>query len=142
MPTVTYKNQPGIHKTRGTVPLAGNSHVYTVNKVLWPEAVEDFLSTLLLPLSLHVCCGASTLGNLRFDFDLAHKPTVSGDAAKLPFKNRSVASILCDPPYNGKFQWNHDLLSELSRVADKRIIFQHWFMPIDSIGRWKKLHAF
>ena len=142
MPTVTYKHQPGIHKTRGTVPLAGTSHVYTVSKVLWPEAVEDFLFTLLRPTSLHVCSGASDLGDIRFDLDFNHRPNVVGDAARLPFKDRSVDTVLCDPPYNGKFQWNHDLLSELSRVADRRIVFQHWFMPIDSIGQWKKLHAF
>lgn len=44
----------------------------------------------------------------------------------------------CDPPYNGKFQWNHDLLTELSRVASKRIIFQHWFIPANPTGTYKK----
>jgi hypothetical protein len=39
-------------------------------------------------------------------------------------------------------QWNHDLLCELSRVASKRIIFQHWFIPADHEGRWKKWHKF
>ena len=43
---------------------------------------------------------------------------------------------------NGRFQWNHDMLSELSRVARKRIIFQHWFIPADRHCRWKKYHKF
>ena len=30
MATVTYKNQPAIDKTKGKIPLAGNSHVYRV----------------------------------------------------------------------------------------------------------------
>ena len=32
MATVTYKNQPAIDKTKGKIPLAGNSHVYRVKK--------------------------------------------------------------------------------------------------------------
>jgi hypothetical protein len=142
MSAVTYKNLPAIHKTRGSVPLAGNSHLYTVRKVLWPEAVESVIAGLLIPKSLHVCCGKSRLGDVRFDSDEQNNPDVVGDAAAMPFANAEFDSVLCDPPYNGKFQWNHDLLSELSRVARKRIIFQHWFIPADMQGRWKKWHRF
>lgn len=142
MPTVTYHNQPGIHATRGTVPLAGTRHVYTVKKVLWPGEVEAHIATLLIPRSLHVCCGKSLLGDVRFDSDPENAPHVLGDAAKLPFEDESFETVFCDPPYNGKFQWNHDLLKELSRVAAKRIIFQHWFIPADPDGQWKKWHKF
>ena len=142
MSTVTYKNQPAIHATRGAVPLAGTKHVYRVNKVLWPEAVSELLASLLIPTSLHVCCGKSLLGDVRFDADPANEPDVLGDAADLPFSDGEFESVLCDPPYNGKMQWNHDLLSELSRVASRRIIFQHWFIPADMQGRWKKWHRF
>lgn len=139
MPTVTYKNQPGIHATRGSVPLAGTRHVYTVKKVLWPEEVSSVIRDLLIPTSLHVCCGRSPLGDLRVDNDPDNEPDVLiDDAARLPFDDESFESVLCDPPYNGKMQWNHDLLSELSRVASRRIIFQHWFIPADPDGLWKK----
>jgi len=112
-----------------------------VERVLWPEDVEAVLSELLVAPSLHVCCGKSQLGDIRLDM---FEPAVDvrGDAAKLPFQDRSVACVLCDPPYNGKMQWNHDMLSELARVADQRIIFQHWFMPVNPHGQYKKLHAF
>ena len=53
-------------------------------------------------------------------------------------KDDEFETVLSDPPYNGKFQWNHDLLKELSRVASKRIIFQHWFIPANSGGKYKK----
>lgn len=142
MSTVTYKNQPAIEATKGAVPLAGTSRLYTVKKVLWPESVSEVLESLLIPRSLHVCCGRSLLGDVRFDFDPSVTPDVIGDAANLPFADGSFDSVLCDPPYNGKFQWNHDLLNELSRVAAKRIIFQHWFIPADPEGRWKKWHKF
>ena len=140
MATVTYKNQPAIHATRGTVPLAGTSHVYTVSKVLWPEQVSSFLQSLFVGPCLHVCAGKSQLGDCRLDLN---EPSVHvrGDAARLPFKDASWSTVLCDPPYNGKFQWNHDLLTELGRVAASRIIFQHWFMPVDMAGRFKKSHA-
>jgi hypothetical protein len=139
MGTVSYKNQPGIDKTKGNIPLAGTRHLYTVNKVLWPEEVTDVLQSLLIPRSLHVCCGLSKLGDVRFDFNPEMNPDVVGDAADLSvFANEAFESVLCDPPYNGKLQWNHDMLSELARVAAKRIIFQHWFIPVNPDGKFKK----
>jgi hypothetical protein len=53
-------------------------------------------------------------------------------------KDDEFDTVLCDPPYNGKFQWNHNLLKELSRVSNKRIIFQHWFIPATPNGLYKK----
>lgn len=138
MATVTYKNQPAIEKTKGAIPLAGTSHVYTVAKVLWPEAVEDFLKTLFVGQTLHLCSGMSSLGDVRFDADASHKPDVIGDATRTGLADESFETVLCDPPYNGKMQWNHDLLNEIARVASKRIIFQHWFMPIRPDGKFKK----
>ncbi len=140
MSTVTYHHQPGIHATRGAVPLAGTSHLYTVKKVLWPESIENFLPSLFLGKTLHVCCGLSWLGDVRFDLDPATGADVRGDAARLPFMDGAFLTVLCDPPYNGRFQWNHDLLSELSRVASRRIIFQHWFIPGNKDGYYKKDH--
>ena len=138
MSTVTYKNQPAIHATRGAVPLAGNSHLYTVKKVLWADGVEDFLPSLFVGSVLHVCCGKSLLGDVRLDLDAENNPAIIADGAKLPVASNGFDTILCDPPYNGKFQWNHDLLAELARVASQRIIFQHWFIPANKHGLYKK----
>ena len=142
MSTVTYKHQPAIHKTRGSIPLAGNSHLYKVTKVLWPDAVESVIASLLIPRSLHVCCGLSQLGDVRLDINPDVNPDTLHDAVPLPFDDQSFETVFCDPPYNSKFQWNHDLLCELSRVAKRRIIFQHWFLPVNAHGQWKKLHSF
>lgn len=142
MATITYKNQNAAHTAlKQGVPLEGTDHIYTVNKVLWPEAVETFVETLLIGSTLHVCCGKSTLGDLRTDLfeQTAH---LKSDAAKMPLNDKTFDTVLCDPPYNGKLQWNHDLLCELARIARKRIVFQHWFMPGDKFGRYKKDHRF
>jgi len=140
MGTVTYKNQPGIHKTRGNIPLAGTSHLYTVNKVLWPESIESFLPSLFVGKTLHVCSGKSMLGDVRVDLDPSNSPDIICDASDMRefFEDNSFETVLCDPPYNGKFQWNHNLLSELSRIASKRIVFQHWFIPANKNGLYKK----
>lgn len=141
MSTVTYKAQEGIHKTRGTVPLAGTSHVYRVSKLLWPREVEAFIESLIVGSSLHVCCGKSSIGDIRLDL-YEENIDVRADASRLPFSADSFDTVFSDPPYNGKFQWNHDMLSEMGRVAKSRFIFQHWFCPVDKLGRFKKDHSF
>lgn len=141
MATVTYKNQDAIHKTRGAVPLAGTAHVYKVTKLLWPKEVEAFLQTQFIGSVLHVCCGKSKLGDFRIDLHESDADMVA-DAARLPLADQSWDTVLIDPPYNGKFQWNHDMLKETTRVAKARIIFQHWFSPVDKSGRHKKNHEF
>ena len=141
MSTVTYKNQPAIHKTRGNIPLAGNSYLYKVTKLLWPKDVESYLESLLIGKTLHVCCGLSKLGDVRLDL-YADNVDVIGDMSKFPFGKETFDTVLIDPPYNSKLQVMHDMLSELSRVARERIIFQHWFSPVDKFGRYRKNHNF
>jgi len=139
--TVTYKHQPAIHQTRGAVPLAGTAYIYTVEKLLWPEEVEEFLQTLFIGRTLHLCCGMSKLGDIRLDL-YASDVDVVEDAAHTHFLDHEFDTVLCDPPYNGNFQWNHDLLREIGRLASQRFIFQHWFSPVDKYGRFKKDHKF
>lgn len=142
MSSVTYKNQPAIQKTHGNVPLAGTRHAYTVGKVLWPEEVEDYIAGLLIGRSLHVCCGKSRLGDVRLDLN-EEDADIRCDASDMRefVRDDEFDTVFCDPPYNGVFQWNHDLLSELSRVAAKRIIFQHWFIPANPDGLYKKAQS-
>lgn len=140
MSTVTYKNQPAIHMTRGSVPLAGNSHLYTVKKVLWSDSIQEFLPSLFIGNTIHVCCGKSILGDVRLDLDPENNPDIICDAANMKsfVTDNQFETVLCDPPYNGKFDWNHKLLEELSRIASERIIFQHWFIPANPNGTYKK----
>lgn len=139
--TVTYKNQPGIHKTRGAVPPEGTSHLYRVTKLLWPDDIERYLKNLFIGNVLDVCCGKSQLGDIRGDL-FEQNVDIKLNANRLPFVTNSFDTILQDPPYNGNFQWNHDMLSEMGRVAKQRFIFQHWFSPVDKLGFFKKDHSF
>lgn len=141
MATVSYKNQPAIDATKGNVPLNGTKHPYTVTALLWDNTVASWISSRLLGKTLHVCCGKSAMGDCRVDLH-EEGANVLADATRLPFANKSWDTVLIDPPYNGEFQWNHDMLSELSRVARQRIIFQHWFIPVDNNSRFKKSHSF
>ena len=140
MGSVTYKNQPAIDKTGGSVPLVGTSHIYRVKKKLWNDSIEDVLHGLFIGRTLHVCCGKSSLGDVRLDADAKNNPDIICDASNMKdfVKDNEFDTVICDPPYNGKFQWNHNLLSELARVASKRIIFQHWFIHANPTGTYKK----
>ena len=140
MSTVTYINQPGINASNGVVPLSGTDHPYKVLSVLWPEQVHKHVAGLLVGRTLHACCGKSMLGDVRLDNDSDNSPDILCDASNMRehIANAEFDTVLCDPPYNGKMQWNHDLLSELCRVASRRIVFQHWFVPVDNHGRYRK----
>jgi len=141
MATISYKSQPAIHKTRGAIPPEGTSHIYKVTKLLWPQEIEAFLGDMLIGRSLHICCGKSTIGDVRLDL-YESNVDIKADAARLPFKNNSFDTVLIDAPYNSKFRWMHDMLEELSRVSTSRIIHQHWFLPVNKFGQYRKNHNF
>jgi len=140
MSSVTYKNQPAIDATKGAVPLSGTSHPYKVLKLLWPDEVESHVSSLLIGRSVHVCCGKSKIGDVRVDIDPENNPDIVCDASdmKAVIDDGQFDSVLRDPPYNGNMQWNHNLLHELHRIAKSRIVFQHWFIPVNPHGAFKK----
>lgn len=138
-PSATYNAQPALHRTRGDVPLAGNAHVYTVSKMIWPEEVEEFLGTLLVGRTLHVCCGKSRLGDVRLDLH-EESADIRCDAADMRahVADQSFDTVLYDGPYNGWLDWMHKVLEELARVARKRIIIQAWWVPANKQGRYRK----
>lgn len=141
MGSVTYKNQPAIQATHGRVAIDGTKHPYSVHALLWPRDVHEWIERHCIGKTLHVCCGKSMIGDCRIDMN-EPGANIRADAARLPFARQSWDTVLIDPPYNGVFQWNHDMLAELARVSRLRIIFQHWFIPVDSNSRFKKSHRF
>lgn len=147
--TITYKKQNAAHTAlKQGVPLEGTDHIYTVNALLWPKKVEKFVESLFIGKTLHLCCGKSTIGNLRVDlFD--ETAELKKDAAKTDLPDKSFDTVLCDPPYNGKLQWNHDLLVEIARLAKQRIkdhsfVISHLYnwQPKTYFGRVNVLSVF
>lgn len=66
----------------------------------WPRETEEFISGLLenapRPV-LHLCAGASRLGDVRVD--RYHPADVQADLYALPFASGSLGTVLCDPPF-------------------------------------------
>lgn len=82
----------------------------------WPEDVEKFLSSLLLSPSLHVCCGASKLGDVKVDLYYEAKNIIRADMFNLPFRDNYFASVLTDPPWHLAYHLRPRLGKELCRV--------------------------
>lgn len=141
MTSVTYRHQGAVHKVGGSVPLAGTKIPYTVDRLLWPSDVEEYLRSRFIGRVLHLCCGKSQLGDVRADL-YEHNVDLCLDATRVPFPDRSFDTVLIDPPYTGRFQESHDMLSEVARVAARRFIFQHWFCPVNRKGQFKKAHVY
>jgi hypothetical protein len=97
---------------------------------------------------LHVCSGASNIGELRLDcvkvdsngmhegksFRYQHRgnANILGDMCQLPFKSGMAGTVICDPPYDKSFfdsQGFDNLVCELVRVlkpSGKLIFYSPW----------------
>ena len=88
---------------------------------------------------VHVCSGASSIGDIRVDrvkvdsnLHLSHgrvgHANVLGDMEQLPIKDGTASTVICDPPYDTKFFDGHGfngLVCELVRICKPggRILF-------------------
>jgi len=97
---------------------------------LWPKYIEDTIEKMLDPMSLHVCCGESQLGDVRLDLHQKDVDiTCDASDMKSVVADELFKTVLCDPPHDMSEKWYDALLIELARVSSHRIIFQHWFIP-------------
>jgi hypothetical protein len=67
----------------------------------WPRETEKFVAGLLGSApkpALHVCSGASRLGDVRAD-KFHPGADVKADMYALPFKTGAFGTVLCDPPF-------------------------------------------
>jgi len=70
----------------------------------WPHCIEDFFKLRIEGKhSLHVCCGQSSLGNVRIDIDPQSKRTHEGDMNNIPFENCSFDIVFGDWPWKLNF---------------------------------------
>ncbi|MEM2003154.1 MAG: methyltransferase domain-containing protein [Nitrososphaerota archaeon] len=87
----------------------------------WPEPVEKFIASLLVSPSLHVCCGESTLGDVRVD--IKTKADIQADAFHLPFRDEVFASVVSDPPWHMSYNLRPKFAKEIYRVLRPGGIF-------------------
>src|SRR5207245_7704253 len=63
----------------------------------WPTEIEAKIKTLCEGTVLHVCCGDSTIGDVRIDLE---KPAdIKASMFYLPIRPASFDTVLCDPPW-------------------------------------------
>ena len=84
----------------------------------WNKHEECIVSKHIIGSSIHICSGQSKIGDIRVD--LTEQADIKADVLKLPFKDKSIDTVICDPPWNIAFIMK--FWQELERIAKKRII--------------------
>lgn len=93
---------------------------------IWDGEETAFYESKLVGLTLHVCSGASKLGDVRTDL---HEPSdLVADYRHLPIRSKCFETVICDPPWAKRERLDKGIsnwLYELRRVARNRIIIIH-----------------
>ena len=80
----------------------------------WPADVEEFMKARAIGFTVHVCNGASQLGNLRIDkFTPAD---IKADMMFLPLKTGCADTVICDPPWGIAYHQRFRIVAELRRI--------------------------
>jgi hypothetical protein len=66
---------------------------------IWPDSIERWVRERAEGRTLHVCCGRSTLGDVRVDADPDNDPDIIGDAKRLPVEPATFDTGVIDPPW-------------------------------------------
>jgi len=66
---------------------------------IWPDSVERWFRERAEGRTLHVCCGRSSLGDIRIDIDPDNGPDVIADMQTLPVSTATVETVIWDPPW-------------------------------------------
>jgi len=101
---------------------------------IWSAEEAQFYKAFISGTCLHVCCGISTIGDVRVDrynpglLRGCGGPSVIADYRALPFGDESFDTTLCDPPWAKSEALDKGLASwlyELARVTKRRLIIIH-----------------
>ena len=70
----------------------------------WSDDITENVAKLLCVnvkegLTLHICCGASELGDVFLDLDPQRLDIEKGDMRELPFSNDEFDNVIIDPPF-------------------------------------------
>lgn len=89
---------------------------------------------------LNVCCGMSTIGQVRMDISPNSNRTMEGDLFKVLdyFKPNSFDYVYCDPDYKdyttgpNRFRWQFDLL----KIAKRALITRRPKVAVNMPSKW------
>lgn len=72
-----------------------------VFKAQWkfPPHVKKWLLSQIEGYTLHVCCGASDIGDVKIDIEPQNEDVTQADMFQLPFKPGTFDTVICDPPW-------------------------------------------
>tara|TARA_Y100000310_G_C20114417_1_gene548622 strand:+ start:85 stop:528 length:444 start_codon:yes stop_codon:yes gene_type:complete len=91
---------------------------------------EDFIRKSIIGKSVNICCGQSTLGDIRVDIDASHNPDLVCDYFKLPYKQCEFETVIFDPPFQD--YWKHGLkhaVNNIGKIASQKFILKgYWFI--------------
>lgn len=108
-----------------------------VNSWRWNHHEECLVRKWILGSSIHICCGMSKVGDIRFDIESSVKPDILGDILHNDLQSNFKDSVISDPPWNLGFTPRY--WKELKRIAKKRIIVISLSQMME--GRdWHKTH--
>jgi SAM-dependent methyltransferase len=101
--------------------------------------IELAIREWVLSPSLHVCSGASMLGDVKLD--LYERADVKAAMRYLPFQPGCFSSVIWDPPYAMHRRQTMPVLLELRQVLRPggRLITAHYFDPSNFLQRSMRL---
>jgi len=95
----------------------------------WPTEIEAKIKMLCEGTVLHVCCGDSTIGDVRIDLEKA--ADIKASMFHLPIRPASFDTVLCDPPWELPYHLRGKLLRQLrdSLKPNGRLVFNCFWFP-------------
>ena len=109
----------------------------------WPHAIEYFFAMMISSLSLHVCCGRSSLGDIRLDIDRDSARTIAGDMRSLPFADNIFDWVFGDWPWKMNYFQRWRPFYEMVRVCKigGRIIINATWIPFSKQAVLEELYV-
>jgi len=103
----------------------------------WPEDVESFIKARIKHPCLHICSGASDIGDVKLDlYYVKDNKTVMGDAFNPPFRPESFECIVSDPPWHFPYHLRPKLIKnmrDLLRPGGELIFNAPWWFSLPDL---------
>src|SRR2546422_89166 len=84
------------------------------------QSLENLIAQEAVGKTLNLCCGLTSFGSVCVDIDREVRPHVIADVRRLPFKNQSFDTVICDPPWS--FMNRPGFLMQLFDIARWRVV--------------------